>query len=513
MFTEQDRVEFNSRGVDIDQVKAQINRFQTGFPFTILNRPCTVNDGIKQITDDEVNGLTAKFDQAAIDGRVSKFVPASGAGSRMFKSLLAEHNQDGDKDFNAVVRRAADNDDAAFTIRFFEQLHRYPFFEDICSQFSLVPTEDTVHSNKYAEILEYILTDNGLNFPELPKGLLPFHRYNNHVRTPFAEHLTDAKNLIRDSDDHVNVNFTVSPEHLGNVKNHINEWIKTQDDKVRFEISYSTQQVSTDTVAVEIDGQPFRNTDGTILFRAGGHGALLENLNRIEGDIVFIGNIDNVTYDHYKPIVYKYKKILGGYLIETQNQIFTYLDKIDQADTRLLAEILNFCSSKLCIVPPDSVHKNRLEQIEFIRKILDRPIRICGMVKNTGEPGGGPFWVSSGNGTVSPQIVESAQVDLEDTEQRNIFSASTHFNPVDLVCGLRDRHGKPFNLHKFRDPNTGFISTKSKDGRPLKAMEHPGLWNGSMAEWNTVFIEVPAETFNPVKSIEDLLRPAHQPAT
>ncbi len=376
--------------------------------------------------------------------------------------------------------------------------------------------ESLLSRGQYKNILEYILTAKGLDYADLPKGLIKFHRYPDHSRTPFEEHLVEAAAYVKDRNGVARIHFTISPEHEGAIKNHI-ERVRDRYEKsgVKYEITFSYQKPSTDTVAVDLENRPFRDAEGKLVFRPGGHGALLENLYELEGDIIFIKNIDNVVPDRLKGETYLYKRVLGGLLVELQKQIFQYLDRISKGDLNepLIEEIIGFASDRLYIVLPKRIGQGtKEEKADFLFSRLNRPLRVCGIVKNQGEPGGGPFWVEHADGTSSMQIVESSQVNMKSAGQKEIWESSTHFNPVDLVCGVRDYLGKAFNLMNFTDPETGFISTKSYEGRELKALELPGLWNGGMANWNTVFVEVPIITFNPVKTVFDLLRKEHQPA-
>jgi len=376
--------------------------------------------------------------------------------------------------------------------------------------------EALITEGRYKEILEYTLKPKGLNYADFPKGLIRFHRYPERSRTPFEEHLFEAAAYTLDRNMVARVHFTVPAEYEELIKEHIeNVRGYYEASGVKYEVTFSTQNPSTDKIAVGLDNKPFRDSNGRLVFRPAGHGALLDNLNDLRGDIVFIKNIDNVVPDRLKHETYIYKKALGGYLVELQRDIFRYLERLTSGNVswQLITQVFEFVRYELSTIPPEAVEKrgSREEKINFLISKLNRPLRVCGMVKNEGEPGGGPFWVRHEDGTLSLQIVESSQVDMESSGQRAIWESSTHFNPVDLVCGVRDHLGNPFDLKRFTDPNTGFISIKSMDGRELKTLELPGLWNGAMANWNTVFIEVPLITFNPVKTVFDLLRKEHQP--
>ena len=360
-----------------------------------------------------------------------------------------------------------------------------------------------------------------MNYANLPKGLVPFHAYGDHSRTAFEEHLVEALEYVRDASSVARLHFTVPAPYR--------QVIQTYLDRVRhryaqqgaqLDISYSIQKPATDTIAVDSDNIPVRDNNGALVFRPGGHGALLENLTDLQGDIVFIKNIDNVLPDRLKPDTCRYKKLLCGYLVHLQQQVFFHIAQLKASDPSesdgarsAIDAARRFAQDQLSLVLPQDFERTALSnQRAFLVAQLDRPLRVCGVVKNTGEPGGGPFWVRQADGTTSLQIVESSQVDMTNAEQRARWQAATHFNPVDLVCGVRDYRGRPFPLARFVDPTTGFISEKSKDGHSLRALELPGLWNGAMAHWNTVFVEVPGSTFHPVKTVMDLLRPEHQPA-
>ena len=370
-----------------------------------------------------------------------------------------------------------------------------------------------IFSKDFEKILNYLLTENGLNYGNLPKGLLKFHKYKTGERTPSEEHLAEGA-MYAKTGNNVFIHFTVSPEHQALFEKHIEE-IKVDYEnrfEIKIHIKFSIQKPSTDTIAVDLHNQPFRNEDGTILFRPGGHGALIENLNDIDADIIFVKNIDNVVPDRLKAETVKYKKALGGLLKEKQTQIFNFTEKLQNDTSEETINIVKtFAENELYITLDNTFEtKTNSEKARYLISKLNRPLRVCGMVKNEGEPGGGPFFVKKESGSVSLQIVESAQIDTENTEKAKIVKEATHFNPVDLVLAVKDFKGNKFDLKKYIDPKTGFISQKSKNGKELKALELPGLWNGAMANWNTLFVEVPISTFNPVKVINDLLRDTHQ---
>jgi hypothetical protein len=517
-FSEEDVEQIKARGITLEKVISEIEVFKRGVPFTRLERACTIGDGINVIEKSELERLGRVYSEAALSGRAMKFVPASGAASRMFNLLLSFYNRYGqiDEKFISAGAEKGDSDHIKF-LEFIRGIKKFAFYNDLKSTMARdgVDIEVLISKGEYKKILEYLLTPKGLNYADLPKGLIKFHCYPDHCRTPFEEHLVEAAEYTRDRNGVARVHFTVPPEYEERIKGHIEEVRGYHESGgVRYEITFSIQRPSTDTIAVDLENKPFRDKSGRLVFRPGGHGALLDNLNELKGDIVFIKNIDNVVPDRLKHETYTYKKALGGYLIELQRKIFGYLERLSrkEVDDHLLAEMFEFARYKLSLIPPDILAQgSKEEKMNFLFSKLNRPIRVCGMVKNQGEPGGGPFWVRHENNTLSLQIVESSQVDMGSPEQRAIWESSTHFNPVDLVCGVRDYLRNPFDLSKFRDPNTGFISIKYMDGGELKALELPGLWNGGMANWNTVFVEVPLITFNPVKTIFDLLRKEHQP--
>ena len=422
-----------------------MNDFRTGFPALDIVGPASVKDGIMKLSRQQQDEYIALWQQYLDEGHsVLKFVPASGAASRMFKNLF-EYLDNGE--------------DNAFMQEFFAGKDKFAFAPEL-------------EGKEGREAVRYLLED--MNYGKLPKGLLLFHKYRDGARTPALEHLVEGA-LYAASNGVVRLHFTVSHEHLPLFRKHIADNLKKFEDKysVKYEITFSEQQPSTDTLAANPDGTPFRTKDGKLLFRPGGHGALIHNLNEQDADIVFIKNIDNVVPDRLKKDTVRYKQVLAGVLVEEQKRVFARLQ-----DPSLSAEE---------------------------RERLNRPIRVCGVVKNTGEPGGGPFLVREEDGSISRQILESRQI-----EDKSLMAKSTHFNPVDLVCSLRDAEGKHYDLPKYVDPKTGFISSKSKDGKELLALELPGLWNGAMSRWNTIFVEVPVSTFNPVKTVNDLLREQHQ---
>ena len=498
MFNNNDLKQLHEKGIAIDVVERQMEYFRSGFPFLRLDRAATVGDGLLQLNEEETQKLVQSYNAKLGRRKVFKFVPASGAATRMFKDLYEFIQSDSDTNNDAVKE-------------VFEHLHNFAFYSDL----KQIMENQNIAASDRKKIAAAILMPDGLNYGNLPKGMLLFHKYMDDVRTALEEHLVEGANYAQNADGTVNLHFTVSPEHQQAFEALIDKKLKKYSDvfKTLYNVSFSQQKHSTDVVAVNADNQPFRNADGTILFRPGGHGALLENLNEIDADIIFIKNIDNVSPDKLKPVTIKYKKALAGLLFELQEQTLEFRKQLISPDCSeaTIKETIDFLKNRLSFQLHDAISDLSSEEVKaYLLKILDRPLRVCGMVKNEGEPGGGPFWVRNGDGSVSLQIAESSQIDLNDPEQKEIAARATHFNPVDLVCAVKDSAGHRYNLLEFRDSGTGFISKKSKDGVELKAQELPGLWNGAMAHWNTVFVETPVETFNPVKTINDLLRPQHQ---
>lgn len=490
MFTEANILQIDTYGTTLAKVEQQIKYFKNGFPFMPLNRAATIGDGIMKLSDSELDRLINLYLEKVTSLKIVKFVPASGAASRMFKSLFAALEE-------GKFDKSVD--------QFFERLDEFAFANEL---------KEMAQNDDKTNILNSLLTEEGLAYGSLPKGLLAFHKYKNNARTPVEEHLVEGANYAN-SNGKVYLHLTVSPEHKAKFEKLIASKLGYYEQLfgLTFEIDYSEQKASTDTIAVNLDNTPFLEADGSLLFRPAGHGALLENLNDIEADVIFIKNIDNVVPDRIKSSTFDYKKALAGLILEIQDKIFGYLHDLKYGTPTLsdIDEIDLFLQRKLCIESPIGfIDKSYQEQGQYFFDKLNRPIRICGMVKNQGEPGGGPFWCANSDGTVSLQVVESAQVDFSSEKQKEIFAGSTHFNPVDLICATKDFEGNKFNLLNYSDPKTGFITEKSKDGKTLKAQELPGLWNGSMADWNTIFVEVPLITFNPVKTINDLLREEHQ---
>lgn len=503
MFSTTDLLQIHQKGITHDQVNSQIDFFKKGFAYLNIIRAAIPGDGIELLNHATIDELIRSYEADICDKKIIKFVPASGAATRMFKSLF--------ESLTNITGRELSSD----VLQVFKKLDSFAFFPDLVEKIRQNGQDiNVLLKNEYQKIINYILSEEGLNYGNLPKGLLKFHTYDHWNRTAVEEHLVEGALYAKNSDGTVKIHFTVSPEHLKPFTELIQLVIKEYEKMfdVKYDISFSIQKPSTDTIAVDENNQPFLNSDGNLLFRPGGHGALLENLNDLDGDVVFIKNIDNVVPDRLKQQTVTYKKALAGLLLKLQKQVFTYLEKIESgSDEKTNAEIVSFIESKLGYhFSKIASNFSQSEKAKLLFDLLNRPIRICGMVKNEGEPGGGPYWVKSEDGSSSLQILESSQVNPDDPSQKEIFNKATHFNPVDLVITMRNYKGEKFNLLQFRDPETGFISIKSKDGKSLKALELPGLWNGSMALWNTIFVEVPVITFNPVKTINDLLRKEHQ---
>jgi len=506
--------QLKEKGISQQVALSQIKTFKKGIPFTILLKPCTLGDGVENI-DGELDKYVSVYEAESLSKKIIKFVPASGAASRMFKELLTVSGRSVEVNKDDLKQRD-DSDSRAF-LHFIDNLSQFAFVDELKEVMAKdgFDLDLELAQGKYKSIADYTLGLAGLNYSNLPKGIIEFHKYDNLTRTAFEEHLVEAKEYSKDENGISRLHFTVSPEHLERVRGLLESRIDSyKSDISKFEVNYSIQKPSTDTLAVDMNNEPLLDNDGNVVLRPGGHGALIENLNELDCDIVFIKNIDNVVPDRLKYDTILYKKALGGYLISLQKRMFGYINDLETgiSSHELLLSITEFVQEELKIELPSHFNNASLEdKMKILRAKLDRPIRICGVVKNVGEPGGGPFWVSGSDGSISKQIVESAQVDLDSEEQEAIWQSSTHFNPVDLVCGLKNYKSQNFDLRNYVDPDMGFISHKSKDGIDLKAFELPGLWNGAMAEWNTLFVEVPLITFNPVKTVLDLLRPEHQP--
>lgn len=504
-FTQEDHDLLMQKGINESQIEEQLSCFKTGFPFLKLKSPASIGNGILSLDEKESKHYLEIWEKYLSGNPVIvKFVPASGAASRMFKNLFEFL----DADYNTPT--------TDFEKKFFSNITHFAFYNDlnaICVKNERQDIPTLITEQKYKPIIANLLLEKGLNYGALPKGMLKFHNYGDISRTAMEEHLAEGALYARNAAGNVNVHFTVSKEHLPYFKQLVSE--KQSDYEklfdVKYSVSFSEQKPSTDTIAADMQNEPFRDK-GKMVFRPGGHGALIENLNDIDADVIFIKNIDNVVPDKIKDSTVLFKKIIGGVLISLQQQIDKYVELLESGKYTMdnVREIIAFVQQKLFIRNPETKILEDSDLVVYLLKKLKRPIRVCGMVKNVGEPGGGPFLAYNQDGSYSLQILESSQIDLKNSESKAMFDASTHFNPVDLVCAVKNRKGEKYNLPDFVDKNTGFISLKSKNGKELKALELPGLWNGAMSDWNTVFVEVPISTFNPVKTVNDLLREQHQ---
>ena len=500
-----DKKQIASRGINEQQVENQLKQFEQGFPFLKLEAAASIGKGIIAPNDDERNKYIEKWNSYKANGhKVVKFVPASGAASRMFKDMFA------------FLNASYDHPNTPFEKEFFDNIKKFAFRKALCDKCHAnngKSVMELIKEGNYKTVVANMLNAEGLNYGQLPKGLLLFHNYEDGARTSMEEHLVEAA-LYASSNGEAHVHFTVSHDHLELFKAKVAEKKDIYEKRygVKYDISFSEQKPSTDTIAANPDNTPFREDDGSLLFRPGGHGALIENLNEIDADVVFIKNIDNVVPDRLKDDTVTYKQLIAGILVSLQEKTFEYLRVLDSGEYNhnKLEEIIRFVQRDLCCRKPDIKDMEDADLVIYLRQKLNRPMRVCGVVKNVGEPGGGPFLVYNNDGTISLQILESSQIDKNNEEYMKMFTQGTHFNPVDLVCALKDYQGNAFNLPDFVDPSTGFISNKSKGGKELKALELPGLWNGAMSNWNTVFVEVPLSTFNPVKTVNDLLREQHQ---
>ena len=512
-FTPADFAQIHSFGISMAKIASQLEIFKKGINKVVLEKPATVNDGIFPLSKADAARYAEFYDSKKDSLTLKKFVPSSGAATRMFK-FLNEFLLNFDPENSTVNSYINRRKDDALKI-FLVGADKFPFFRDIMNELRKQPEYTEWDKDlRYYNFIKMMLTNEKFDFANKPKGIIPFHQYQDFVATPVYEHLKESVSYA-DSKGRSHVHFTISEEHLDGFLDSIKE-VKEDIEKesgVTIEFDFSYQHKQTDTIAVDMQNRPFRDNEGNLLFRPGGHGALIENLNRLESDIVFIKNIDNVSHNNIHTISL-YKKALAGILIELQEKIFGCLQKIEQGEISKeeIDQIYRFAQEELFIDIPEDVAKYTCEhKIEYIQQLLNRPMRVCGMVKNEGEPGGGPFWIKNKSGRHSLQIVESSQIDLDNKEQNDILSQATHFNPVDLVCALKDYKGNYFDLTRFVDNNTGFIVYKNRFGHDVKSYELPGLWNGGMAGWLTVFVEVPLATFNPVKTVNDLLKPAHQP--
>ena len=505
IFTEDDLIYIQNRGNSIDKIQQQLDFFIQGIPKINLVRSAKVGDGIWQFSENEIQDLVAYFDKHKAYYSIEKFVPASGAATRMFKFLnefLNEFDAKNDT-INGYINKRNAKDISIFIFG----LKNFPFYKELKEKTIQLHPDYYSFSNdaKYYALIKTLLSKEGLDFANKPKGILPFHVRDEKIINPIEENIFEA-GFFRKNNQKTKIHFTINQEFQPHFE-------KITSQFLDFEISFSYQNQSTDTLAVNEDNTPFRVENNELFFRPGGHGALIDNLNALQSDIIFIKNIDNVSQNH-KTLIETNKKLLGGVLLWIQYKIFTYLQLLSKGDVTesQIAEIKDFAENKTAFPLPEEFNFFQTDyKIDYLIKVLNRPIRVCGMVKNEGEPGGGPFWVQDEKGRQTLQIVESSQIDLSNKTQKKISKEATHFNPVDIVCGVKNYKGEKFDLTQFVDPKTAFITEKTKNGKPIKAFELPGLWNGAMAKWTTIFVEVPLETFNPVKTVNDLLKPAHQP--
>lgn len=507
MLNAKDQEMLSNKGISMKAFEEQVNRFKNGFPFLKIRSAATVENGIKQLSGKEMNAcLKAWKNYRSSGGEIEKFVPASGAASRMFKNVFA------------FIKSGQATPEDDFMKTFFEQIDKFAFYLDLnkaCKRLYEKDIHAMIADGQYREIAQTLLGKEGLNYGSIPKALLKFHKVpGGNVHTPLEEHLEEGAQYAASNDNKVRIHFTVSHEHRDDfnrlLKNRVPFYEKVWG--VSYEVTMSEQASSTDTVAVDQENMPYRDNEGNMLFRPAGHGALIENLNERTASVVFIKNIDNVVPSKLRYDTTQYKRAIAGYLVKTQKTIAKYLTQLenDNLEHDALAGMLKFLEEVLCTHNEATGTMSDNDLQEYLKNKFNRPIRVCGMVKNEGEPGGGPFIVYNKDNSCSPQILESAQINKENSEDVAIMNGSTHFNPVDLVCYLKDYKGNKFDLKNYIDPDAGLISNKSINGVEVKALELPGLWNGAMSDWNTIFIEVPADTFSPVKTVNDLLRKEHQ---
>ncbi len=511
-FSETDFVQIFEHGISLQNIQNQLEFFKGKITKTVLVEPAIVSNGILKLSETDFQLKADFFDLKKADLELIKMVPASGAATRMFQFLNTFLNEFDieNESIHAYINRTKDNELSLFIVG----LKKFPFFDEVHAELEKIyPDFNSLNSDyKNYYFIKQLLSVDSFNFANKPKAILPFHQYNNRIATPIEEHLYECVNYSS-SKGKSHIHFTVSETHQNEFDTIINT-IKNKieiDNKINIEVSYSNQDKSTDTIAVDTVNKPFRDEDGQLVFRPGGHGALIKNLNQLDADIIFIKNIDNIIQNNVETISF-YKKALAGILIDVQQQVFQYLNEIDNGAYENLDEIVAYANNNLNIQFSNDFQSNTLEdRVNYIKKVLDCPIRVCGMVKNEGDTGGGPFWVRDIENNVSLQIVETSQIDLSNPNQVAILRNAKHFNPVDLVCAIKNYKNAKFDLDHFVDHNSGFIVEKNKNGRDLKGYELPGLWNGAMAKWISVFVEVPLITFNPVKTVNDLLTPAHQP--
>ena len=495
IFTTDEAKQIEKHGLTLSEALRQLKLLRAPSPLMTLDRPCRNRDGIDPISEESREQTLEDYRRAVGSGRCSQFIPASGAASRMFQDLLRSLNAEGRE--------------AVATRRFIDNLDRFAFADDLQKALNLNRSESSQirRAGRSREVLAGLLSPGGLDYAALPKGLLKFHAYGSDRRTAFEEHLVEGAEMAKDKSGRCRMHFTVSEAHLDLFRGKLNNVQQDYEARhgVRYEIGFSVQEASTDTLSLDAEGNPAQVAEGRLLFRPGGHGSLLGNLQSCGGDLLFVKNIDNVAIEPFKAPTYHWGSLLIGKLVETQDRVFHLLDRLeDRSDAGAPSEAA-FGLRELFHRCPDAEAER-----DVLIDQLNRPIRICGMVPNRGEPGGGPFWVRGPGGSKSLQIVEGAHVDVDSSDQMQIFARGTHFNPVFMALALRDRHGEPHDLRRFVDTDSYLVTKKSDRGRDLFVLEHPGLWNGAMAGWLTIFVDLPIEIFTPVKAVEDLLRMEHQ---
>lgn len=512
MLCKEDYTYLAEKGIEKERVEELIQTIQAGQKFLKLEKPTTIGDGILKHEPAEVQKYIDLYDASYQELDCMKFVPASGAATRMFHRMIFLRDQYKGK-IEEFIEVSAQR--GFYSVKnSFDNLQKFAFYPELFRRFFRRGTnlERLVRKNDYKKVASMLLGKKGLNYAQLPKAMILFHKYPGHARTAFEEHLQEAAMYCQDKNGKAHLHFTIDPRFQKQFEKREKLAYKNflKEAGAKMHIEYSQQYPTTDSITLDENGEILRDKEGMPVLRPGGHGALLNNLNTLDADMIFVKNIDNVAPDNTKHETVKYKKLLGGIMIELREQVFEYLRILDKhPDDARLGEIEIFVKEKfgLTEIPTESASKKRC-----LKKFLNRPIRICGMVENTGEPGGGPFWVKDKKGRNSLQIVEKAQINFSNKAQAAIVDDATHFNPVDMVCCVRDYKGKSFDLKKFRNDKAGFVVKKNHQGSSVFSYELPGLWNGAMAEWITLFVEVPLISFNPVKEVNDLLRMEHQTA-
>jgi hypothetical protein len=488
-----DLEQLERKGITLENLVSQLDRFFHDTHPIRLEKPCTPADGIVILSPTECHTFVELFEKESQHMSLMKFVPASGAASRMFKHL-----------YNYSAESISD-----LTEEFIIHFDRFPFVPELKKVMEThgISLEDCIAHNQWNTIFDYILSPNGLFYDSQLKGMVQFHAYEDGPRTAFEEHLHESRVYSRQGNGESHIHFTLAPQNIALVQ----QFLAKKAEAMPFEnfvVHFSTQAEHTDTLALTKDNEPLRDQDNELIFRPAGHGALVHNLQKLDAEIIFIKNIDNVCHERHRKESDFYKKVIAGLLVQLKKEVARHLAALQSTHSNGLEEALEFIQHWFQPGLPIGVDRDGLANYARLR--LDRPLRVCAMVRNEGEPGGGPFWVKMPDGHISKQIVEKAQVDLNDLQQNKILSSASHFNPVDIVCSIKKADGSNYNLNEYVDHSTGFVSEKFVEGQVVKALELPGLWNGSMALWNTVFVEVPVSTFNPVKTVNDLLRQGHQ---